>query len=257
MGSFIDLAGKKFSKLRVINRASNGSRGTRWNCVCECGNSRVVAGIDLRREHTKSCGCYKREVAAKNGRNSGHHLIKSEEGKKYGSLLVLGMGDSCGEKMWLCRCDCGNEKLIRGSSLRRGTTKSCGCHTGVFLPQGESSFNALLKRYQFGAKNRGVCFDLTPVEFRQIINRPCHYCGIEPSREFCASGNGSYIYSGIDRYDSLVGYTPENVVPCCTECNVAKSDRNTSEFIEWIHRASRYLSHYATVELEEATGQSV
>ena len=29
--------------------------------------------------------------------------------------------------LWLCRCDCGTEKLVNGSCLRRGTTRSCGC----------------------------------------------------------------------------------------------------------------------------------
>jgi len=37
--------------------------------------------------------------------------------------------------MWLCHCDCGNSKVIRGVSLRNGNTKGCGCiaapdHTG-------------------------------------------------------------------------------------------------------------------------------
>jgi hypothetical protein len=28
---------------------------------------------------------------------------------------------------WLCKCDCGNEKIILGNSLKKGITKSCGC----------------------------------------------------------------------------------------------------------------------------------
>lgn len=28
---------------------------------------------------------------------------------------------------WLCRCECGNEKVIPGSRLRKGVTQSCGC----------------------------------------------------------------------------------------------------------------------------------
>jgi hypothetical protein len=30
--------------------------------------------------------------------------------------------------MWRCKCDCGNEKIVNGSSLRRGKVKSCGCY---------------------------------------------------------------------------------------------------------------------------------
>lgn len=31
------------------------------------------------------------------------------------------------DAVWLCRCDCGQEKVVRGSNLRNGSTKSCGC----------------------------------------------------------------------------------------------------------------------------------
>lgn len=28
---------------------------------------------------------------------------------------------------WKCKCDCGNETIVLGTSLRTGITKSCGC----------------------------------------------------------------------------------------------------------------------------------
>jgi hypothetical protein len=28
---------------------------------------------------------------------------------------------------WICRCDCGTERIVCGSKLRSGRTKSCGC----------------------------------------------------------------------------------------------------------------------------------
>lgn len=31
------------------------------------------------------------------------------------------------KSMWLCVCDCGTEKVIEGSNLKRANTKSCGC----------------------------------------------------------------------------------------------------------------------------------
>ena len=27
---------------------------------------------------------------------------------------------------WLCKCDCGNEKVVSGTSLKHGSTKTCG-----------------------------------------------------------------------------------------------------------------------------------
>ena len=53
-------------------------------------------------------------------------------GQKFGKLLVIrrdGSAPNGGSKapMWLTRCDCGQEKRMNGSNLRRGVSKSCGC----------------------------------------------------------------------------------------------------------------------------------
>lgn len=49
--------------------------------------------------------------------------------QKFGRLIVLekAHNDKWGNLQWLCRCECGSEKIILGSSLRSGDTKSCGC----------------------------------------------------------------------------------------------------------------------------------
>ncbi len=56
------------------------------------------------------------------------HLIDIT-GHRFGRLLVIRRGENRQKKpAWLCRCDCGNEVEVRGSSLRRyKSTNSCGC----------------------------------------------------------------------------------------------------------------------------------
>jgi hypothetical protein len=51
-------------------------------------------------------------------------------GQKFGRLTVqeLSGRDNYRQIMWNCACDCGNTKRIKGSSLRSGATKSCGCY---------------------------------------------------------------------------------------------------------------------------------
>lgn len=64
----IDLVGKVFERLTVIGLSSE-KRGKEllWDCVCSCGNRLVVAGSDLRKGHTKSCGCFNAERRIKHG----------------------------------------------------------------------------------------------------------------------------------------------------------------------------------------------
>jgi hypothetical protein len=49
--------------------------------------------------------------------------------QRFGRLTVIEFSkvNSWHEAIWLCRCDCGNETLVAGSSLRTGNTQSCGC----------------------------------------------------------------------------------------------------------------------------------
>jgi hypothetical protein len=49
-------------------------------------------------------------------------------GEKYGKLTVVKYLDHCKKvASFLCECECGNECSVRGSYLRFGKTKSCGC----------------------------------------------------------------------------------------------------------------------------------
>lgn len=49
--------------------------------------------------------------------------------QRFGRLVALYKTDkrSGNNIMWHCICDCGNEKDINGSDLKKGKTKSCGC----------------------------------------------------------------------------------------------------------------------------------
>ena len=54
-------------------------------------------------------------------------------GRRFGLLTVIGREAdyiSPGgqrKQMWLCRCDCGNEKIVMEPNLKGGRTISCGC----------------------------------------------------------------------------------------------------------------------------------
>lgn len=85
---FIDLSGKKFGRLTVIERVESKNKNTKWHCVCECGKHATVFGVDLKSGKTQSCGCiHSKQLAA---RNYKHGLSDSR-------LMAIwrGMKDRC------------------------------------------------------------------------------------------------------------------------------------------------------------------
>jgi hypothetical protein len=62
---------------------------------------------------------------------SPHHRFVNLEGRQFGKLRVLTRYGYAGKRpriTWLCKCDCGNEKIVVGESLTQGRTTSCGCY---------------------------------------------------------------------------------------------------------------------------------
>jgi hypothetical protein len=62
MGKRLELVGKTFGRLTVIERDNNDSTGhVKWLCRCICGTISTVRGNNLKRGGTKSCGCLQKE----------------------------------------------------------------------------------------------------------------------------------------------------------------------------------------------------
>lgn len=121
-----DLTGQKFGRLTVIRRNGTGKSGNAlWECICDCGNIKTIAGKSLRNGSSKSCGCLQKEIVSAMGEN----LV----GKKFGRLTVIEKSDCKilnrkNGRIWKCRCDCGKTLGVCTNSLKSGNTKSCGCY---------------------------------------------------------------------------------------------------------------------------------
>ena len=62
MAKAIDMSGMVFGELTVLERANDrvspgGNKRIYWKCKCNCGNTTEVDGSELRKGHTRSCGC--------------------------------------------------------------------------------------------------------------------------------------------------------------------------------------------------------
>jgi hypothetical protein len=146
---------------------------------------------------------------------------------------------------WLCQCDCGNQKEVTTNLLRTEKVRSCGCLQGdvVRKESGVYSLSHLYLRYKNSAKSRGICFEITKEQFKEITSLRCHYCNCLPSIEnkHKQIKNGNYVYNGIDRMDNSAGYILENCVSCCKNCNKAKNKKTKKEFLDWAKKVFENL----------------
>lgn len=160
------------------------------------------------------------------------------------------------EALWICLCACGRQVELDGTRLRAGLVKSCGCQRDKWRrfgladktrkPAGEHGFNRLYRHYAGEALRRGLNWELSHEQFREITSQSCEYCGIAPSslsqplnkKRMSEDGvrHATYIYNGVDRVDNEDGYLVKNCVPCCSTCNFAKREMSKSDFLLWIKR---------------------
>jgi len=80
MGAFIDLTGKVFGRLTVVERgedsvSARGKRNVRWVCSCACGGRVLATSSNLQTGNTKGCGCTKK--AASRLANATHGMSRT------------------------------------------------------------------------------------------------------------------------------------------------------------------------------------
>jgi hypothetical protein len=244
-----DLTGRRFGKLTIVTmvRVGDGLRN-KWLCRCDCGRQHLANTYNLISGSTTSCKCARAE--------RGRATRKSMVGLRFGQLVVISPTgkEANGEYIYLCRCDCGKEKAIRGRCLRSGNATTCGCGriaailAARALPFGEAAFNYLWYRYQKAASNRNKVWSLTKEQFADLVSKPCFYCGAPPSQQARKDAPlGDFIYNGIDRVDNAIGYATTNCVPCCGICNHAKRTKSLAEFEAWVTAVYRTMMQRSSV----------
>ncbi len=127
-------------------------------------------------------------------------------GERFGKWLVVGRAPSDRGTRWHCRCDCGGEKDVHATSLRRGLSASCGC-----ISRTHGGFGTRLYRIWANMLNR--CRNPNVPAFNDYGGRGITVCA--DWHDFTAfkawaEANGYAENLTIDREDVDGHYTPEN-----------------------------------------------
>ena len=207
----------------------NGRRIRAARLRCDCGNEWVTSLSRLLSGESGSCGHSKRDDTDRTG-------------ERYGNLTII---KHVGKRSWLCKCDCGDSITLPVSAFT-DDRMTCGCGKSRRMARNEKTArNRVWTGYRVGARRRGLSWDLTNEDFDKLTSMNCFYCGSPPGNLRKPGGKyegGDFAYNGIDRVDSGLGYSLENVVACCRICNRAKMDMSFDEFIAYLDRISAFRS---------------
>lgn len=171
-------------------------------------------------------------------------------GDVFNFLTVVKETKKLGYIHWECRCVCGNIRIISSHDLVSNHSKSCGCLNKEI---NDSSITKIFGNYKRNAEKRNLEFNINFDQFKNIINKNCFYCNIEPLQKTGfirkkINPNSKLLYNGIDRVNNSMGYNIDNIVPCCRNCNFSKYKDDKIEFLSWIKRIYEYQKKLGNVE---------
>ena len=211
---------------------------TKWEAICDCG--KITYQVPSWRV---SCGCLKTIGKDYTGVKAYNlTMIRPSNLKRRGSIK------------WEALCDCGKTTYVLPQAAIDGKVKSCGCiKTQSMIQNGlnQRKHDPIISsaRYVWHQGYTDCDFET----FYSLSQKDCYYCGRPPSnsqnvrKKTCSAyqlANGNFIYNGLDRIDSNLGHTIDNVVPCCKRCNQAKNDMTTETFFKMVK--SIYEKHLSS-----------
>lgn len=153
-------------------------------------------------------------------------------GQKFGRWTVISY---VGHRKWNCRCTCGTERVVQGTHLKSGASKSCGCYNHDSLIERNTTHGqnkTPLHYLWLGINNR--CSNPNFKQFKDYGGRGIQVCDewkkdFVAFRDWCLS-NGYKKGLSIDRIDNDKGYSPDNCrfVDRITQNNNKRSNHKIS-----------------------------
>lgn len=207
--------GQTFGQWTVLAPAGTHPKyhQTMWLCQCECGTQRAVIQQSLRNGRSTGCGCRKREKV------SAHTAGLVHPGDRFGKWTVLSEAafhvnpNGATQRQWLCRCDCGTERVVIQWSLRNGDSVSCGCIVPVAV-RARHTTHGLSKTPEYHGWQMMVdrCTNPTSDNYAGYGGRGITVCDrwLKFENFIADMGRRPFPTATVDRIDNDGPYSPEN-----------------------------------------------
>lgn len=137
-------------------------------------------------------------------------------GQKFNRWTVISFSHIKNRKAyWFCRCDCGEERIIMGSSITTGGSQSCGCARVDFVTD-KNTTHGLSKHilYSVWQDLHARCKGYNPDDIPCYVNKGIIVCdrwnGPEGFVNFLEDMGERPEGTQIDRIDNSKGYSPDN-----------------------------------------------
>jgi hypothetical protein len=159
-------------------------------------------------------------------------------GQTFGELMALER-DSENSKKWICECSCGKVTSVFGGNLTTGRTKSCGHLLDTYRNSspGYMGYKDISGRkwasIKAGADARGIDFMLDIEDAWDLFRDQDRKCALSgqplkfDEKSYTRDGNAS-----LDRIDSSMSYTLDNVQWVDKAINISKWAMSDAEFID-------------------------
>lgn len=159
------------------------------------------------------------------------------------------LGNKTSMALWLCQCECGTKAKVIMSNLTTGKTKNCrkcaDVKTGKASRSSSIWESVFKRRISYRCTDRNIECTINVDDFKEIVEKPCYYCGKDPENIFSYKktkrSDGEEIkFNGVDRLNSKLGYTKKNSVSCCYVCNIMKNILTNDDFLSQVEKIYNY-----------------
>lgn len=171
--------------------------------------------------------------------------------KKFGIIKVIKLSHVKNNRRFydiLC-LNCNTYSKLRSDNILRKNRVCCtNCKNIVQSEISQNKYSKLRKyrkiynSYKNNAKSRNINFEINLEKTIKLVDSNCFYCNDETSK-------------GIDRFNNKLGYTNENVVPCCKNCNFMKNNLTINDFLQHIEKIYKFMKKSSTTIPRGSTSQ--